>query len=60
MIKEELYKWLAVFSFFLYLPIEPPHPNFFEFYARVASNVTHNLVYDLHPSNIIVPILLLL
>jgi hypothetical protein len=49
-----------MFCFFLYLPIGLPHQNFFEFYPRVASNVTHYLVYDLHPLSIVMPISLLL
>jgi hypothetical protein len=71
-IEDELRKWLAIFlraCFVFYLPIKPPHLNFLEMYfrqdflecyLRVVSNVTFYIVYELRPSRIVMPALILL
>jgi hypothetical protein len=43
-----------------YLPIKPPHFDFLELYLRVASNVVFYIAYELHPSRIVIPALILL
>jgi Ca2+/Na+ antiporter len=75
-IEAELYEWLLMFSTFIrtrffifYMLIEPPNQTFTEFYMNrnfmvsclgAASNLVYYIAHDLHPSRIVMPLLLLL
>ncbi len=72
MIEAELSKWLTFFlrvCFIFYLPIAPPSQTFMESYLSQAfmdfclsapRDLAYHIAYDLHPSCIVMPLLLLL